>query len=144
MGGVEASDGAWFVSHAGGADRAWAEWVAWQLLDAGFQVELDYWDWGAGDNFILKMNAAPGTRPLPGAVLPSPFRARAVHDPGVDCDFGYEGEDHSRPGRRHRAVGDPAPPHHPQRVRSWRREGPPGTTSRRQRSLPPRHTAGLP
>ncbi|MGW2236963.1 FxSxx-COOH system tetratricopeptide repeat protein [Streptomyces sp. NPDC001759] len=57
MGGVEASDGAWFVSHAG-ADRAWAEWVAWQLLDAGFQVELDYWDWGTGDNFILKMNAA--------------------------------------------------------------------------------------
>ncbi|MGX9889698.1 FxSxx-COOH system tetratricopeptide repeat protein [Streptomyces sp. NPDC002276] len=52
-----APDGPWFVSHAG-ADRAWAEWVGWQLLDAGFQVELDYWDWGAGDNFILKMNAA--------------------------------------------------------------------------------------
>jgi hypothetical protein len=32
--------------------------VAWQLVDAGFQVELDYWDWGAGDNFVLKMNAA--------------------------------------------------------------------------------------
>ncbi|MFF9803013.1 toll/interleukin-1 receptor domain-containing protein [Streptomyces rochei] len=45
------------MSHAG-ADRAWAEWVAWQLLDAGLQVELDFWDWGAGDNFILKMNAA--------------------------------------------------------------------------------------
>ncbi|MGV9563240.1 FxSxx-COOH system tetratricopeptide repeat protein [Streptomyces sp. NPDC003480] len=50
-------DGAWFVSHAG-ADRAWAEWAAWQLVDAGFQVELDYWDWGAGDNFVLKMDAA--------------------------------------------------------------------------------------
>ncbi|NNN38383.1 toll/interleukin-1 receptor domain-containing protein, partial [Streptomyces sp. S3(2020)] len=47
----------WFISHAG-ADRAWAEWVGWQLLDAGHQVELDYWDWGAGENFILKMNAA--------------------------------------------------------------------------------------
>ncbi|MEU4494653.1 FxSxx-COOH system tetratricopeptide repeat protein [Streptomyces sp. NPDC023998] len=46
-----------FVSHAG-ADRAWAEWVAWQLADAGYAVELDYWDWGAGDNFVLKMNAA--------------------------------------------------------------------------------------
>ncbi|MCW8382420.1 FxSxx-COOH system tetratricopeptide repeat protein [Streptomyces justiciae] len=55
-----ASDGAsgtvWFISHAG-ADRAWAEWIAWQLLDAGLQVELDCWDWGAGDNFVLKMNA---------------------------------------------------------------------------------------
>jgi hypothetical protein len=57
MVGVESSGGPWFVSHAG-ADRAWAEWVAWQLLDAGEQVELDYWDWGAGDNFVLKMNAA--------------------------------------------------------------------------------------
>ncbi|MGI5399997.1 FxSxx-COOH system tetratricopeptide repeat protein [Streptomyces sp. CA-135486] len=46
-----------FVSHAG-ADRAWAEWVAWQLEDAGYEVELDYWDWRAGENFILKMNTA--------------------------------------------------------------------------------------
>jgi hypothetical protein len=51
------SDGRWFVSHAG-ADRAWAEWIAWQLLDAGLEVELDCWDWGAGDSFIAKMNAA--------------------------------------------------------------------------------------
>ncbi len=36
-----------FVSHAG-ADRAWAEWVAWQLIDAGYTVELDAWDWGGG------------------------------------------------------------------------------------------------
>ncbi|WP_405742428.1 FxSxx-COOH system tetratricopeptide repeat protein [Streptomyces sp. NBC_00028] len=61
MTGTEASDGSsdqrWFVSHAG-ADRAWAEWIAWQLLDAGLQVELDCWDWRAGDNFVLKMNAA--------------------------------------------------------------------------------------
>ncbi|MCW8382438.1 FxSxx-COOH system tetratricopeptide repeat protein [Streptomyces justiciae] len=52
-----ASDGVWFISHAG-ADRAWAEWIAWQLLDAGLEVELDCWDWGVGDNFVLKMNAA--------------------------------------------------------------------------------------
>ncbi|MFD3843927.1 FxSxx-COOH system tetratricopeptide repeat protein [Streptomyces sp. NPDC058642] len=52
-----ASGGAWFISHAG-ADRAWAEWVGWQLLDAGHQVELDNWDWGAGDNFVEKMSAA--------------------------------------------------------------------------------------
>ncbi|MFD4142350.1 FxSxx-COOH system tetratricopeptide repeat protein [Streptomyces sp. NPDC058572] len=49
-----------FVSHAG-ADRAWAEWVAWQLQDAGYEVELDCWDWGAGDNFVLKMNEALGS-----------------------------------------------------------------------------------
>ncbi|MEU2629946.1 FxSxx-COOH system tetratricopeptide repeat protein, partial [Kitasatospora sp. NPDC007106] len=46
-----------FISHAG-ADRAWAEWVAWQLEDAGYTTELDYWDWSPGENFVLKMNAA--------------------------------------------------------------------------------------
>ena len=46
-----------FVSHAG-QDRAWAEWVAWQLIDAGYQVVLDVWDWAAGQNFITKMSDA--------------------------------------------------------------------------------------
>ncbi|NUO44484.1 MAG: tetratricopeptide repeat protein [Streptomyces sp.] len=46
-----------FVSHAG-ADRAWAEWVAWQLQDAGYEVELDIWHWGAGDDFVLRMRQA--------------------------------------------------------------------------------------
>ncbi|MET7380408.1 FxSxx-COOH system tetratricopeptide repeat protein [Streptomyces sp. NPDC005526] len=54
---VGGDGGVFFVSHAG-ADRAWAEWVAWQLEDAGYRVELDYWDWGAGDNFVLKMRDA--------------------------------------------------------------------------------------
>ena len=48
-----------FVSHAG-ADRAWAEWVAWQLTDAGYTVELDVWDWAAGRNFMLAMIDALG------------------------------------------------------------------------------------
>ncbi len=46
-----------FVSHAG-ADRAWAEWVAWQLTEAGYTVELDVWDWAAGRNFITAMSDA--------------------------------------------------------------------------------------
>jgi hypothetical protein len=46
-----------FISHAG-RDRAWAEWVAWQLVEAGYKVELDTWDWAAGDNFVNKMAAA--------------------------------------------------------------------------------------
>jgi hypothetical protein len=44
-----------FVSHAG-ADRAWAEWVAWQLADAGYSVELDVWDWAAGQNFVTAIS----------------------------------------------------------------------------------------
>lgn len=46
-----------FVSHAG-SDRAWAEWVAWQLQDAGYSVELDVWDWAAGRNFVTAMSDA--------------------------------------------------------------------------------------
>jgi TIR domain/Tetratricopeptide repeat/NB-ARC domain len=46
-----------FVSHAG-ADRAWAEWVAWQLTQAGYTVVLDVWDWAAGRNFITAISDA--------------------------------------------------------------------------------------
>ncbi len=46
-----------FVSHAG-RDRPWAEWVAWQSDRAGLSVELDYWDWKAGENFVTRMSEA--------------------------------------------------------------------------------------
>jgi hypothetical protein len=46
-----------FISHAG-RDRAWAEWVAWHLVEAGYTVELDVWDWAAGQNFVTKMSDA--------------------------------------------------------------------------------------
>ena len=46
-----------FISHAG-SDRSWAEWVAWQLVDAGHTVELDVWDWAAGQDFITKISDA--------------------------------------------------------------------------------------
>jgi len=46
-----------FVSHAG-ADRPWAEWVAWQLTEAGYTVELDVWDWATGQNFMMLISDA--------------------------------------------------------------------------------------
>jgi len=46
-----------FVSYAG-ADRAWAEWVAWQLEAAGWTTVLQAWDFTAGENFILRMRDA--------------------------------------------------------------------------------------
>jgi TIR domain-containing protein len=51
-----------FVSHAG-RDRAWAEWAAWQLERAGWgiTVELDAWEWRAGEDFVARMNTAHGT-----------------------------------------------------------------------------------
>ncbi|MBV8995924.1 MAG: TIR domain-containing protein, partial [Pseudonocardiales bacterium] len=58
LGGVAVADV--FVSHAG-RDRVWAEWVAWQLDQAGLSVELDCWDWKAGENFVARMSAALGS-----------------------------------------------------------------------------------
>jgi hypothetical protein len=56
-GGVGGDRVDFFVSHAG-ADRAWAEWVAWQLAEAGYTVELDVWDWAVGQNFVAAMSDA--------------------------------------------------------------------------------------
>jgi TIR domain/Tetratricopeptide repeat len=46
-----------FISYAG-PDRAWAEWVAWHLREAGYTVEVAAWDWAAGENFVARMHAA--------------------------------------------------------------------------------------
>ena len=46
-----------FISHAG-RDTAWAEWLAWQLQDAGYTVELAVWDWTPGQDFVTRMAAA--------------------------------------------------------------------------------------
>jgi hypothetical protein len=48
-----------FISYAG-RDRAWAEWAAWHLTEANYSVELDYWDWSVGDDFLLRINDALG------------------------------------------------------------------------------------
>jgi hypothetical protein len=39
-------------------DRAWAEWVAYVLEEAGFAVVVDTWDFPAGSNFVLEMQRA--------------------------------------------------------------------------------------
>jgi hypothetical protein len=46
-----------FISHAG-RDTAWAEWLAWQLEQAGYRVELDVWDWAPGEDFVARMQTA--------------------------------------------------------------------------------------
>jgi hypothetical protein len=49
--------GDFFVSYTK-ADRAWAEWIAWQLEEAGYIVTLQAWDFRPGQNFALRMNDA--------------------------------------------------------------------------------------
>jgi tetratricopeptide (TPR) repeat protein len=45
------------------ADKAWADWIAWTLEEAGYQVVYQHWDFRPGGNFVLEMQkAAEGTR----------------------------------------------------------------------------------
>jgi TIR domain-containing protein len=46
-----------FISHAG-RDTGWAEWLAWQLKEAGYSVELNVWDWAPGEDFMARMGVA--------------------------------------------------------------------------------------
>ncbi|NOK32026.1 toll/interleukin-1 receptor domain-containing protein [Corallococcus exercitus] len=46
-----------FISYTG-TDKAWAEWMAWALEEAGFSVEFQAWDFRPGSNFVLKMHQA--------------------------------------------------------------------------------------
>jgi tetratricopeptide (TPR) repeat protein len=44
-----------FVSYTS-ADRAWAEWIAWQLEAEGYRVALQAWDFRPGSDFVQQMD----------------------------------------------------------------------------------------
>ncbi|MBV9232365.1 MAG: toll/interleukin-1 receptor domain-containing protein, partial [Chloroflexi bacterium] len=46
-----------FISYTS-ADRQWAEWIAWQLEEAGYQTIIQAWHFRAGDNFVQRMDEA--------------------------------------------------------------------------------------
>ena len=46
-----------FVSY-NRADKAWAEWIAWTLEEAGHTAVIQAWDFRPGGNFILDMQKA--------------------------------------------------------------------------------------
>jgi hypothetical protein len=50
---AEAAD--FFVSYTN-ADRAWAEWIAWQLEAEGYRVVVQAWDFRPGTDFVEQMH----------------------------------------------------------------------------------------
>ncbi len=46
-----------FISYTS-SDREWAEWIAWQLEQAGYSTVLQAWDFRPGSNFVLAMDEA--------------------------------------------------------------------------------------
>ncbi len=37
------------------SDRQWAEWIGWQLEEAGYAIAIQAWDIRAGMNFAAEM-----------------------------------------------------------------------------------------
>jgi hypothetical protein len=67
MGGPQAQVD-YFISYTS-ADRAWAEWIAWQLKQAGSSVVLQAWDMIPGRDFVHEMQKATTTAKRTIAVL---------------------------------------------------------------------------
>lgn len=44
-----------FISYTS-TDRPWAEWIAWQLEEAGYEVMIQAWDFVAGVHFVNQMH----------------------------------------------------------------------------------------
>ena len=57
------------------ADKGWAEWIAWQLEEAGYSTLIQAWDFRAGGNFVLDMHRAAGNARQTIAVLSSDYLA---------------------------------------------------------------------
>jgi tetratricopeptide (TPR) repeat protein len=61
-----------FISYAH-ADRTWAEWIAWQLEEAGYTTVLQAWDFTAGSDWASEMQRAMTSARRTIAVLSSNY-----------------------------------------------------------------------
>ena len=70
------ADGAvdFFVSYTS-ADRPWAEWIAWELEQAGHSTVIQAWDMQPGSNFVLQIDEATRRAERTIAVLSPAFVA---------------------------------------------------------------------
>jgi len=61
------------------ADRAWAEWIAWQLESEGYTTILQAWDFRPGTNFALQMDEAAKSAARTIAVLSPDYLENAPY-----------------------------------------------------------------
>ena len=57
-----------FISYTQ-SDKDWAEWIAWQLEQAGHETIIQAWDFRPGSNLVLEMNHAAAESDRTVAVL---------------------------------------------------------------------------
>lgn len=67
-----------FVSYTG-ADTAWAEWIAWQLTEAGYAVMIQAWHLRPGMNFLALMRQALDTCQRTVAVVSKAYLDQSTH-----------------------------------------------------------------
>ena len=65
-----------FVSYTG-VDRAWAEWIAWQLEAAGYTTRIQAWDFRAGSHFVTEMHQTAQAAARTVAVLSEAYMSSA-------------------------------------------------------------------
>jgi TIR domain-containing protein/predicted nucleotide-binding protein with TIR-like domain len=61
-----------FISYSK-IDQTWAEWIAWQLEEAGYTTVLQSWDFRPGTNFVREMHKAASETTRTIAVLSSAY-----------------------------------------------------------------------
>jgi TIR domain len=66
-----------FVSYTS-ADRAWAEWIAWQLEAEGYKVIVQAWDFSPGNDWAHEMQQATATAERVVAVMSAAY-LRSAH-----------------------------------------------------------------
>jgi len=64
-----------FISYSS-ADRAWAEWIAWELKEAGYEVVIQAWHFRAGSSFPLEMKKAAEAKYTIAVLSPSYFASK--------------------------------------------------------------------
>ncbi len=71
-GSSEVTDPDFFVSYTG-ADREWAEWIAWTLEAASYRVVIQAWDFTAGTHLVEKLHRATEQAPRTVVVLSAAY-----------------------------------------------------------------------
>jgi tetratricopeptide (TPR) repeat protein len=64
-----------FISYSS-ADRAWAEWIAWELKEEGYEVVIQAWHFRAGSSFPLEMKKAAEAKYTIAVLSPSYFASK--------------------------------------------------------------------
>src|SRR5512142_1809128 len=78
-----------FISY-NSADRVWAEWIAWQLEDAGYSTVIQAWDFRPGSNFVLDMQKAAAAAERTIAVLSPDYLKASFTQPEWTAAFAQD------------------------------------------------------